>query len=154
MVGAKALKGHSHKLASFHTTKLSITVSCKGDVLYSTTTRIWVPIFYWCVVRCGSKNVDVDQKDVCLKGDWTTCSKYVHHSKSVGPAHDWQAHMAAWWAQESLLWWWIGYPYELRKYAAKGYGHGLLLLIISLFLHVSYPTRSGCKEKSVQITHV
>ena len=67
MVGAKALKGHSHKLASFHTTKLSITVSCKGDVLYSTTTRIWVPIFYWCVVRCGSKNVDVDQKDVFLK---------------------------------------------------------------------------------------
>ena len=84
MVSAKALKGHSHKLASFHTTKLSITVSCKGDVLYSTTTRIWVPIFYYCVVRCGSKNVDVDQKDVFLKGDWTTCSKYVHHSRFIG----------------------------------------------------------------------
>ena len=55
---------HPHELASFHTTKLTVTISCKGAVLCSTTTRIWMLTFYWCVVTCGSKNGH--RKDMCL----------------------------------------------------------------------------------------
>ena len=37
---------------------------------------------------------------------------------------------------------------------ANGYGHDSDLLIILHSLHVSYPSRSGCREKSFKITHV
>jgi hypothetical protein len=35
------------------------------------------------------------------------------------------------------------------NYEGNGYGHDLGLLIISRWLHVSYPTRSGCRDKSI-----
>ena len=41
-----------------------------------------------------------------------------------------------------------------KKYEANGYGCNLDLLIILHSVLVSYPSRSGCREKSIQITHV
>jgi hypothetical protein len=41
-----------------------------------------------------------------------------------------------------------------RVHAEYGYGHGLDLLIISHQLHVSYPTRSGWREKSTHLRSV
>ena len=40
------------------------------------------------------------------------------------------------------------------KNYANDYGHNLDLLIISLQLHVSCPSRSGYREKSIRTTHV
>ena len=40
------------------------------------------------------------------------------------------------------------------SYEANGYMHDFDLLIISHKLRVSNPTRSGCKEESIQIAHV
>ena len=37
-----------------------------------------IPIFEWCVFRCGSKNGH--QKDV-FQRDWTTCSISVNHCR-------------------------------------------------------------------------
>ena len=41
-----------------------------------------------------------------------------------------------------------------ENYQENGYGHDMGLLIILRSLRVSYFTRSGCREKSIQITHV
>jgi hypothetical protein len=41
-----------------------------------------------------------------------------------------------------------------KNYEANGYGCNLDLLIILHSLRVSYTSRSGCREKSIQITHV
>ena len=41
-----------------------------------------------------------------------------------------------------------------ENYEANGFGHNLDLLIISHWLHVSYPMRNGCREKSIWITHI
>ena len=51
------------------------------DLCYSITPKIWTPIFEWCVVRCGSKN---GQLKYVFKRDWTTCLKYVTHSRFNG----------------------------------------------------------------------
>ena len=41
-----------------------------------------------------------------------------------------------------------------RIHEANDYGHNLNLLVILHELQVSYPTRRGSREKSIQITHV
>ena len=99
---------HPHELASFHTTKLTVTISCKGGVLCSTTTRIWMLTFYWCVVTCGSKNGY--RKDMCLL-DYVLeiCWPF----QVCWSVHDWGAYMTSRSTQKSSLWWWTRYSYEL-----------------------------------------
>ena len=41
-----------------------------------------------------------------------------------------------------------------ENYEANGYGHDLDSRIIFHELHVSYPTRSGCREKSIHLRRV
>ena len=40
-----------------------------------------------------------------------------------------------------------------KNYETNGYRHDMDLLVISHLMHVSYSMRSGCREKSIWITH-
>ena len=42
---------------------------------------------------------------------------------------------------------------SFKNHDANGYTHDLDLPFISHLLSVSYPTRSGCREKNIQVTH-
>ena len=62
--------------------------------------------------------------------------------------------MTIWWAWESSLWMMNKILYELQKWWGTWMPHDLDLLIILHMLRVLCPTRSGCREKSIQIAHV
>ena len=76
--------------------------------------------------------------------------------------HNWGGGTFIWsfkWLREILIWQWIGYSYELQILWGKII-HVYHLSTIGLFgftgfkinfnlLHISYPTRSGCRENSV-----
>lgn len=89
-----------------------------------------------------------------FKRDWIACLKYANHSR-LKSQHDWGDLCDLQWAQESSHWQRIRYAYEIPKLwdkslrrARLGFGNQLAPSC------VLYPTRSECKEKWVQITHV
>ena len=57
-------------LGIWHTIQVSHEGPHKADVPKSNIATIWIPIFEWCVVRCGSKNghqINIRIKEVALR---------------------------------------------------------------------------------------
>ena len=105
----------------------------------------WTPISEWYVVRCGSKSRH--QKDV-FKRYWTTCTKYSYHfgldsQHGWGDLYDYLMSMRIFTLMTKKIFIWA------PKLMRNDYEPDLGLLIILHWLCVSYPTRSGYTEKSI-----
>ena len=81
------------------------------------------------MVRCGSKNGH--QKDNVFKRDWTTCSKFVNHSR-LNSQHNWgdlYDHLMS--KRIFTLIIIEDIHMSSKNYEENGYSHDLDLLIIS-----------------------
>jgi len=90
-------------------------------------------------------------KYMCFKNAWTTSSKHANHWW-----HDWEDQYHDHLKSTRIFTLAINKICNTssKNCEANGFGHDLEFLIISLLLHVNYPMRSGCKEKSICITYV
>ena len=73
---------------------------------------MWTSIFEWSEVMCGSRNGH--QKDMCSKEIGLCAPNMLSVLGSNDNIIGW-TYMSISWALESLLWYWIGNSYDLRK---------------------------------------
>lgn len=69
---------HLHNCLLRHSL-LSVWVMLQGRPVLIHTPKMWTPTYEWCMVGRGSKNGH--HKRHVLKGEWSTCSKDVNHSR-------------------------------------------------------------------------
>ena len=110
----------------------------QGNHAYMVTT------FEWRVVKCECKSMH--QKDLCVRGYWTTCSIFVNHCRFKSH-HNWGGgdeydHLMS----SMRIFTLTMNKMSFEPLKENGYVHNLKLPIKSHPLHVPQPTKSGVQS--------
>ena len=132
---------HRQPCVTFNPFLLYTTVSGPNSVLILNG-HLYARGVWWSVdFRMGTKETCFKEIGLCAQNSVTILGSTTITSGGT--------YMSISWEWGSSLQLWKSRTYELLYYEENGYKNDLDLLIVVHYLCVSYPTSSGCKDKSV-----